>query len=53
MRNARIKKTGEIKSFYSTTQSGYQGYVDTDGRFYYPNELDFRNGEWSTNLGIL
>jgi len=42
--NARIKMTGEIKAFYPTTQSGYKGYVDTDGRFYYPEQLDFRNG---------
>lgn len=40
---ARIKKTGKIKSFYPTTQSGYAGYVDSDGKFYYPNELAFRN----------
>lgn len=38
---AIIKKTGQIKSFYPTTQSGYAGYVDGDGRFYYPNELRF------------
>ncbi|WP_290381192.1 MULTISPECIES: hypothetical protein [Bacteroidales] len=44
MSNARIKKTGEIKAFYPTTQSGYKGYVDTDGRFYYPEQLDFQNG---------
>lgn len=44
MSNARIKKTGEIKAFFPTTQSGYKGYVDTDGRFYYPEQLDFRNG---------
>ena len=43
MSNARIKKTGEIRAFYPTTQSGFKGYVDTDGRFYYPGQLDFRN----------
>ena len=43
MSNARIKKTGEIRAFYPTTQSGFKGYVDTDGRFYYPEQLDFRN----------
>lgn len=41
---ARIKETGEIKCFYPTTQSGYAGYVDKEGKFYYPSELDFRNG---------
>lgn len=41
---ARVIATGEIKSFYPTRQSGYDGYVDSDGRWYYPSELDFRNG---------
>lgn len=43
MNNARIKKTGEIKAFYPTTQSGYQGYIDARGKFYYSEELDFAN----------
>lgn len=42
---ARVKKTGEIKSFYPTTQSGYDGYVDEDGEWYYPKELDFTLSE--------
>ena len=42
--NARVIATGEIKSFYPTRQSGYDGYVDEQGQWYYPNELDFRNG---------
>lgn len=41
---ARVIATGEIKSFYPTRQSGYDGYVDEQGRWYYPKELDFRNG---------
>lgn len=41
---AKIKATGEIKTFYPTRECGYDGYVDTDGKFYYPTELDFRNG---------
>lgn len=42
--NARVIATGEIKSFYPTRQSGYDGYVDEQGQWYYPKELDFRNG---------
>lgn len=41
---ARVIATGEIKSFYPTRQSGYDGYVDEQGRWYYPKELDFRDG---------
>lgn len=41
---ARVIATGEIKSFYPARQSGYDGYVDEEGQWYYPNELDFRNG---------
>ena len=41
---ARVIATGEIKSFYPTRQSGYNGYVDEQGQWYYPHELDFRNG---------
>lgn len=40
---ARIIATGEIKSFYPTRQSGCDGYVDSEGQWYYPSELDFRN----------
>ena len=40
---ARVIATGEIKSFYPTRQSGYNGYVDEQGQWYYPHELDFRN----------
>ncbi len=40
--NARIKTTGEIKSFYPTTRGERQpGFVDADGRLYYPEELVF------------
>lgn len=41
---ARIIATGEIKVFYPARQSGHDGYVDEQGLWYYPNELDFRNG---------
>lgn len=41
--NGRVMKTGEIKSFYPTRECGYDGYVDSDGKFYYPTEIDFRN----------
>lgn len=43
MNNARIKKTGEIKAFYPVRESGYDGYIDARGKFYYPSELDFAN----------
>lgn len=41
---ARVIATGETKSFYPTRQSGHNGYADEQGQWYYPGELDFRNG---------
>lgn len=42
---ARVKATGEVKPVYATRQSGYDIYVDEDGKTYYPSMLDFKNLE--------
>ena len=38
---ARIRKSGEIRNFYPTIENIHEGYVDNDGKFYYPSELNF------------
>ncbi len=42
----KIKATGEMKSLYPTRECGYDGYVDTDGKFYYPSEIDFKKHDF-------